>query len=43
MAFVCVKMHWAKMNATVVATEGPPEGKGHRKPERYFDDVLAGA
>ena len=39
MAFACVKMHWVKMKATVVATEGPPEGKDHRKPEQYFDDV----
>ena len=22
---------------------GPLEGKDHRKPERYFEDVLAGA
>ncbi|XBH62940.1 hypothetical protein VPH35_117032 [Triticum aestivum] len=43
MAFSRVKMHWAKMKATIVATEGPPEGKDHRKPERYFDDVLEGA
>ena len=40
MAFSGVKMHWAKMKATDVATAGPPEGKDHRKPERYFDDVL---
>ena len=31
MAFARVKMHWEKMKATVVATEGPPEGKDHRK------------
>ena len=43
MAFSHVKMHWAKMKATIVATEGPLEGKDHRKPERYFDDVLEGA
>jgi hypothetical protein len=43
MAFARVKMHWAKMKATDVATAGPPEGKDHRKPERYFEDVLAGA
>ena len=36
MAFAYVKMHWAKMKAIVVATEGPPEGKDHRKPERYL-------
>ena len=40
MAFARVKMHWAKMKATDVATTGPPEGKDHRKSERYFDDVL---
>ena len=26
-----------------LATEGPPEGKEHRTPERYFDDVLEGS
>ena len=43
MAFARVKMQWAKMKATDVATAGPPEGKDHRKPERYFEDVLEGA
>ena len=43
MAFAHVKMHWAKMKATDVATACPPEGKDHRKLERYFEDVLAGA
>ena len=43
MAFAPDKMQWAKMNATEVATAGPPEGKDHRKPERYFHDVLEGA
>ena len=43
MGFSRVKMHWTKMKATVVAVEGPPEGKDHRKPERYFEDVLEGA
>ena len=43
MAFSRVKMHWAKMMATVVVVEGPPGGKDHRKPERYFEDVLEGA
>jgi hypothetical protein len=43
MAFARIKMQWAKMKATEVATAGPPEGKDHRKPERYFDDVLEGA
>ena len=43
MAFARVKMHWAKMKAAVVAVEGPPGGKDHRKPERYFEDILEGA
>ena len=40
MAFARVKMQWAKMKATEVAIVGPPEGKDHWKPERYFDDAL---
>ena len=43
MAFACVKMHWAKMKAAIVAVEGLPRGKDHRQPERYFEDVPAGA
>ena len=43
MAFARVKMEWAKMNAVTAATEGPPAGKEHRTPERYFSDVLEGS
>ena len=43
MAFARVKVQWAKMNAIKLATEGPPAGKEHRTPERYFDDVLEGS
>ena len=43
MAFARAKMHWAKMKAAVVVDEGPPEGKDHRKPKHYFEDVLEGA
>ena len=43
MAFARVKVQWAKMNAVKLATEGPPEGKEHRTPERYFEDVLEGS
>ena len=43
MAFARVKVQWAKMNAVKLATEGPPEGKEHRTPERYFSDVLEGS
>ena len=30
MAFARVKVQWAKMKATEIATTGPPEGKEHR-------------
>ena len=43
MAFAQVKVQWAKMNTVKLATEGPPEGKEHRTPERYFSDVLEGS
>ena len=43
MAFSRAKMHWAKMDAKKLMTEGPPEGKEHRTPERYFEDVLEGS
>src|SRR3990170_2058302 len=43
MAFARVKVWWAKMDAVKLVTEGPPEGKEHRTPERYFDDVLEGS
>ena len=43
MAFARAKMHWAKMDAMKLMTEGPPEGKEHRRPELYFDSVLEGS
>ena len=43
MAFARVKVQWAKMNATSLATEGPPTGKEHHTPEKYFNDVLEGS
>ena len=42
MAFSRCKIWWAKMNAVEVAS-GPPEGKEHRTPERYFADVVEGS
>ncbi len=42
MAFARCKMWWAKMNDVEVAS-GPPEGKEHRTPERYFADVVEGS
>ena len=43
MAFARVKTHWAKMDAKKLMTEGPPEGKVHRRPELFFDGVLEGS
>ena len=43
MSFARVKVHWAKMKAVITAVEGPPEGKDHRTPEHYVDDVREGA
>ena len=43
MAFARVKVQWVKMNDTSLATEGPPTGKEHRTPEKYFNDVLEGS
>ena len=42
-AFARVKVQWAKMKSVVVVVEGPPEGRDHRMPERYLNDVLEGA
>ena len=43
MAFARVKVQWVKMNAVKLATEGPPAGKEHHTPKRYFEDVLEGS
>ena len=42
-AFACAKVHWGKLDAEKLMTEGPPEGKEHRKPELYYEGVLKGA
>ena len=43
MAFARAKVHWGKMDAQKLMTEGPLEGKEHRKPELYYDSVLKGS
>ena len=43
MTFACAKVHWGKMDVEKLMTEGPPEGKEHRKPELYYDSVLKGS
>ena len=42
MAFARVKIQWAKVDIVKLAAEGPPAGKEHRTPKRYFEDVLKG-
>ena len=43
MAFSCAKTYRAKMDAKKLMTEGPLEGKEHRRLELYFDGVLEGS
>ena len=42
-ALARVKVHWGKMDAEKLVTDGPLEGKEHRKPELYYEVVLKGA
>ena len=42
-AFAYAKMHWAKLDAEKLVKDGPPEGKEHRYPEKYYDGVMEGA
>ena len=43
MALAHAKVHWGKLDVEKLMTEGPPEGKKHRKPELYYEGVLKGA
>ena len=43
MALAHAKVHWWKLDAEKLITEGPPEGKEHRKPELYYERVMKGA
>ena len=43
MAFARAKVHWGRLDAEKLMTEGPPEGKEHRRPEFYYESVLKGA
>ena len=42
-AFARVKLQWVKLDAVKLIKEGPPEGKEHLHPEKYYDSVLKGA
>ena len=41
-ALARVKVHWGKMDAEKLVTDGPPEGKEHRNPELYYEAVMKG-
>ena len=36
-------MHWAKLDAEKLVKDGPPEGKAHCYPEKYYDGMMKGA
>ena len=36
-------MHWGKLDAEKLVKDGPPEGKPHRVPKKYYDGVMKGA
>ena len=36
-------MHWGKLDAEKLVKDGPPEGKAHPYPEKYYDGVMKGA
>ena len=42
-AFAHAKVHWCKLDAEKLVKDGPPEGKAHRYPEKYYDGVMKGA
>ena len=42
-AFSRAKVHWGKLDAEKLVKDGPPEGKAHRCPKKYYDGVMKGA
>ena len=42
-AFARAKVHWSKLDAEKLVKDGPPEGKAHRYPEKYYDGMMKGA
>ncbi|XBI77104.1 hypothetical protein VPH35_070274 [Triticum aestivum] len=42
-ALARAKVHWGKLNAEKLVTDGPPKGKEHRTPDMYYEGVLKGA
>ena len=42
-AFARAKVHWGKLDEEKLVKDGPPEGKAHRHPEKYYDGAMKGA
>ena len=42
-ALARAKVHWGKLDAEKLVKDGPPEGKPHRVPEKYYNGVMKGA
>ena len=42
-AFARANVHSGKLDAERLVKDGPPEGKAHRCPEKYYDGVMKGA
>ena len=42
-ALARAKVHWGKLDAEKVVKDGPPEGKAHHCPEKYYDGIMKGA
>src|SRR4051812_13092806 len=42
-ALAHVRVHWGKLNGEKLVKDGPPQGKEHRKPENYYEEVLDGS
>ena len=42
-ALARAEVYWVKMDAEKLVTEGPPKGKEHRRPKKYYDNVMKGA
>src|SRR3954469_25521936 len=42
-ALARVRVHWGKLDGEKLVTDGPPQGKEHRKPEMYYKEALAGS
>ena len=42
-ALARAKVHWGKLDGEKLVKDGPPPGKEHRYPEKYYDGIIKGA